>query len=199
MNAVVEYIKKTLAPCVLSNSSSVQQQSSDDDTELSMYELALREQLKKRKPEGDLPSDPVTREVTQFFDNNLCWDSVLIKQGVHSSFVEAVGTGDGTWVANWELLSKHFDCMRWWEEIGKQQFPLIYLVAATVLPLPESNGNQERTFSAATWMDTKLSKKQTDATFQMTTLIYKNGAFLDQARSDAGAYQVGSYLPTEVL
>ena len=44
--------------------------------------------------------------------------------------------------------------------------------------MPDSNADQERTCSAATWMDGKLNKKQSDLTFQMKVLLYKNKGFL---------------------
>jgi hypothetical protein len=46
--------------------------------------------------------------------------------------------------------------------------------------LPDSNGHQERTFSAATWMDGKLNSMQKDLTFQMKVLMYKNEDFLER-------------------
>lgn len=64
--------------------------------------------------------------------------------------------------------------MKWWETKCKEQFPNLYIQAHLNLPLPDSNGSQERTFSAATWMDDKLKKKQSDDTFEMKVLIYKN-------------------------
>ena len=57
---------------------------------------------------------------------------------------------------------------------------LIYPVACCILALPDSNGDQERTFSAATWMDGKLSTKQNDITFQMKVLACKNSEFLNE-------------------
>jgi hypothetical protein len=57
---------------------------------------------------------------------------------------------------------------------------MIYPVAMCILSLPDSNGHQERTFSAATWMDGKLNSMQKDLTFQMKVLMYKNANFLER-------------------
>jgi hypothetical protein len=65
---------------------------------------------------------------------------------------------------------------------GKVQYPNIYVIACVILPLPDSNGSQERTFSSATWMDGKLNKRQSDATFQMKVILQQNTKFLDKAR-----------------
>jgi hypothetical protein len=72
--------------------------------------------------------------------------------------------------------------MKWWEGYGKNDFPLLYYLAILFLPCPDSNGSQERTFSAATWMDDKLKKSQSDATFEMKVLIYKNEDFIRQSK-----------------
>ena len=46
--------------------------------------------------------------------------------------------------------------------------------------LPDSNGLQERTFSASTWMDGKLNKKQSEFTFNSKVLLYKNQGLLEK-------------------
>jgi hypothetical protein len=78
------------------------------------------------------------------------------------------------------LIASTFDVIEWWRNTGKSQYPLIYPVAMCILSLPDSNGHQERTFSAATWMDGKLNSMQKDITFQMKVLIYKNENFLER-------------------
>jgi hypothetical protein len=83
---------------------------------------------------------------------------------------------------NYQLIAEHFDVMDWWERFGKENHKLIYPVACCILALPDSNGHQERTFSAATWMDGKLQKRQSDMTFQMKVLLYKNAEFLANHR-----------------
>ena len=87
-------------------------------------------------------------------------------------------------MSKWEVIVKHFDIFKWWESIGKISFPLIYPIAIRILSLPDSNGNQERTFSAATWMDGKLNSRQNDMTFQMKVLLYKNQAFLEEHQKE---------------
>ena len=77
-------------------------------------------------------------------------------------------------VESWLVFAKIFDAIEWRETVGKKSFPLIYNVACLILPLPDSNGDQERTFSAATWMDGKLKKRQSDLTFGMKVLLYKS-------------------------
>jgi hAT family C-terminal dimerisation region len=79
-----------------------------------------------------------------------------------------------------EFIMKNFDLIEWWRNTGKSQYPMIYPVAMCILSLPDSNGHQERTFSAATWMDGKLNSMQKDLTFQMKVLMYKNEDFLDR-------------------
>ena len=66
-----------------------------------------------------------------------------------------------------------FDIMEWWEDYGKDKFPRIYMIACLILALPDSNGSQERTFSACTWMDGKLKKNQGEGTFQMKCVLNK--------------------------
>ena len=96
--------------------------------------------------------------------------------------LEKLGNDPMCWVEHLEEIAANFDVMGWWEHHGKALFPLIYPVACLILPLPDSNGHQERTFSAATWMDGKLQKRQSDMTFQMKVLLYKNKDFLWEHR-----------------
>ncbi len=81
---------------------------------------------------------------------------------------------------NIPLIAEHFDVMTWWFEIGKHDFPLIHLVASMVLACPDSNGHQERTFSACTWMDDPLKRSTVGPTFEMKALLYRNKAFLEK-------------------
>jgi hypothetical protein len=80
------------------------------------------------------------------------------------------------------MIAERFNIMEWWEDVGKSQYPYIYVLACIILPLPDSNGSQERTFSSATWMDGKLNKRQSDATFQMKVILQQNSAFMDRDR-----------------
>ena len=92
-----------------------------------------------------------------------------------------IGTKKRHWIDNWETIAEVFDVMKWWET-HKNMFPNIYIVACHILASPDSNANQERTFSAATWFDGKLSNRQNDATFQMRVLLYKNEEFINTSK-----------------
>ena len=159
----------------------------DDDDDGLSFANALRQEFNKRVLEKGQTqgTDPVIEEVTAFFKHEINWRSYLMAKNVDEEVVKVIGMDRYSWMVNWELISQNFDIMEWWEETGKQQFPMIYVCACQFMALPESNGNQERTFSAATWMDGKLNKRQSDATFEMKCLIYKNTPFLSQARADA--------------
>jgi hypothetical protein len=90
--------------------------------------------------------------------------------------------------------------MKWWERQGKQKYPLLYLVACIVLPLPESNGSQERTFSTATWMDGKLNNRQSEETFQMKVVLHQNLALLKKSKIGLkDEYKKKAALTTEKL
>jgi hAT family C-terminal dimerisation region len=119
--------------------------------------------------------DPVYRQVHSFFNQQFDPRSCMPMK-THTS----VGTNKLEWAKQFEVIVEHFDVFKWWETIGKKLFPLIYPVAIRILSLPDSNGNQERTFSAATWMDGKLNSRQNDMTFQMKVLLYKNQGFLEE-------------------
>jgi hAT family C-terminal dimerisation region len=95
-----------------------------------------------------------------------------------------VGVNKLEWIQKFDIIVEHFDVFKWWETIGKNSFPLIYPIAIRILSLPDSNGNQERTFSAATWMDGKLNSRQNDMTFQMKVLLYKNQGFLEENKKE---------------
>jgi hAT family C-terminal dimerisation region len=136
--------------------------------------------------------DPVKQQVERFFKQDLDMDVILRNQckPPTAEKLAIIGTTKQKWASNWELISEVFDVMEWWESKGKEQYPLIYPVACCILSVPDSNGNQERTFSAATWMDDKLKKKQSDFTFQMKVLLYKNKKFLMQHRLDVKEEQL---------
>jgi hAT family C-terminal dimerisation region len=104
------------------------------------------------------------------------------KNEVKAEILERIGTSPNEWMKNYQLIAESFDVMDWWERVGNENHRLIYPVACCILSLPDSNGHQERTFSAATWMDGKLQKRQSDMTFQMKELLYKNAEFLAKHR-----------------
>jgi hAT family C-terminal dimerisation region len=132
-------------------------------------------------------SCPVRQEIINFFNQSFNPQAVLSTQTrkpVTKEDLEKIGTNALEWPDNFELIAKNFDVMEWWENHGKQIYPLIYPIACLILALPDSNGMQERTFSSGTWMDGKLKKQQKDETFRMKVLLYKNKKFLEEHRLD---------------
>ena len=129
-------------------------------------------------------SDPVKAQIRSFFGQKFDPRNALQNQKgkLAPGILDEIGSTEDEWLENWELIAANFDVFDWWEKNGRQLFPLIYPVACCILPLPDSNGHQERTFSAATWMDGKLRSMQSDITFQMKVILYKNKAFLEQHR-----------------
>ena len=159
--------------------------SSENDEDEDMLAGIRKEQQEKRHESSKYgANDPLMVEIGQFFDQQINWLQLLKTNNVPEEVQQQVGTTTEAWQQNWELIAEHFDCMKWWENHGKEQFPHLYILACLILALPESNGHQERTFSAATWMDGNLSSKQSNATFEMKILIAKNKTFLDRARKD---------------
>ena len=135
-------------------------------------------------------TDQVKKQVLTFFrQNNGEFDP---RPHMPEEWRLKVGAKVDDWVENIELVTRHFDVFGWWQQVGKDLFPLIYPVAIRALSLPESNGHQERTFSAATWMDGKLRSRQSDMTFQMKVLLYKNQEFLDKHRDFVKADKIAS-------
>jgi hypothetical protein len=120
-------------------------------------------------------------EIRRFFMDQQEWHLVLKQGYVPDNVIAAVGTTLPNWMRNWEKIAKHFRIMNWWEH-HKNMYPHIYIVACKLLAAPDSNGFQERTFSAATWMDGKLKTRQTDATFQLKVLLYKNQEFIRECK-----------------
>jgi hAT family C-terminal dimerisation region len=154
----------------------------DDDAEAE--EVDEMEELRRRRANERVESnydnlDPVESQVHAFFNQQ--FDP---RSGMPLETHQLVGATKFDWIKQWETIVEHFDIFKWWESIGKNSFPLIYPVAIRILSLPDSNGNQERTFSAATWMDGKLNTRQKDMTFQMKVLLYKNQAFLEEHKKD---------------
>lgn len=90
------------------------------------------------------------------------------------SVLDEIGNEEDKWGKKLLTIAKHFDVMWWWHKCGRQNYPRVHIVACAVLAVPESNGDQERTFSACTWFDGKLQRNQTLATFEMKALLYKN-------------------------
>ena len=45
--------------------------------------------------------------------------------------------------------------------------------------IPDSNGHQERLFSGGQWIDDKLRTSQSDATFEMKSVMHANRQYSD--------------------
>eukprot|EP00171_Calliarthron_tuberculosum_P014792 IDg14792t1 len=141
--------------------------SEDDDDDI-FRAVRKRQATQQRSTGGNSDTDPVTAEVERFFESNyINWKQQLSANGVSDGLVASLDNNPEEVQKNWPTIAKHFDPMQYWETTGKAQFPHIYWAACLYLALPDSNGHQERTFSAATWMDGKLNNRQTDATFEM--------------------------------
>jgi hypothetical protein len=142
-----------------------------------MKEARQQEELMSPSTAEAHSGDPVKDEVSLFFGqrfNLFPW--------VPTDVQRSIGSTSMSFNQNMDTCIKHFDIMKWWEDFGKTQFKLIYPVACRILALPDSNGHQERTFSAATWMDGKLNSRQSEMTFQMKVMLYKNQQFLEKYR-----------------
>jgi hAT family C-terminal dimerisation region len=152
-----------------------------EDEEVDEYE-AMRMTLAMESERVETSSeilDPVKSQVSAFFNQQ--FDP---RSGMPLETHSLVGATKSTWIKEWDTVVEHFDIFKWWESIGKSSFPLIYPVAIRILSMPDSNGHQERTFSAATWMDGKLNARQNEFTFEMKVLLYKNQAFLEEFKQE---------------
>jgi hypothetical protein len=154
---------------------------STEEEELDEMEKLRRScaRASERVETGNDDLDQVERQVHDFFNQQ--FDP---RSGMPVASHRLVGATKAHWIKQWEIIAEHFDIFLWWETVGKNSFPLTYPVALRILSLPDSNGNQERTFSAATWMDGKLGNRQNNMTFQMKVLLYKNKAFLEEHKKD---------------
>ena len=129
----------------------------------------------------DNAKDTIRREVEQFFSQRFDPVAAIQKQNkkVAPNVLKKIGSTPSQWMANWPTIVRNLDVFDWWERQGKTLFPHIYYVACCILPLPDSNGHQERTFSTATWMDGKLQQRTKDMTFQQKVVVAKNKSFLE--------------------
>ena len=50
-------------------------------------------------------------------------------------------------------ISSIFDVLEWWKSIGRDKYPLVYMVALSIIALPASNAFLERIFSTCTRFD----------------------------------------------
>jgi hypothetical protein len=139
--------------------------------------LTTRKEINSGRPSNKM-GDPVKNQINEFFSHQVRWHHVLAEQQVNEDIIDQIGKTTEEYQENWHLIAQHFNVMAWWESDGKKDWPYIYGVACLILPMPESNGGQERTFSTATWMDGKLNKRQSEATFQMKVVLHQNAEFL---------------------
>ena len=152
--------------------------------------LPLMEQLRRKvereeaakQARADNARDVIQREIERFFSQRFDPLVEIKKQSkkVAPNALKDIGNTPSKWMENWPAVARNFDVFDWWERVGKELFPHIYYVACCILPLPDSNGHQERTFSTATWFDTKLQQRTKDMTFQQKVVVAKNKSFLEQ-------------------
>ena len=63
-----------------------------------------------------------------------------------------------------------FDLSEWWDKVGRQAYQLIFPAVPLVIPVPSSNGYQERVFSACTYFDGDLKQRLKDTRYEMKVL-----------------------------
>jgi hAT family C-terminal dimerisation region len=171
----------------------------EPEDDMRPIERARLEHRSEKRDKGS-KKDRIMAEIKEFLAVEYDWTTVLLKQGLASEVVAKIGSERYQWMSNWEKIAELFDVMKWWERQGKKQFPLLYIVACIVLPLPESNGSQERTFSTATWMDGKLNNRQSEETFQMKVVLHQNLALLKKSKIGLKEeYKKKAALTTEML
>jgi hAT family C-terminal dimerisation region len=159
-----------------SNSSDDNQDDGDGD----MLAKARRKRF-RASINPNMAQDPVSTCIDEFFAQRFQVHQVMSGQKEREENVlKKIGNNQNQWLENVELIASNFNVMEWWRNTGKNDFPLIYPVAMCILSLPDSNGHQERTFSAATWMDGTLNGRQYDLTFKMKVLMYKNEKFIER-------------------
>jgi hypothetical protein len=151
----------------------------DDDWKEVMEQAAADEPAQNKPTRSGCP---VKREVESFFSQTIDWPEQLKTQGVAPKIIKAIGGNASMWQVNYELIAANFDVFEWWHREGRQKYKMIFVVACTILTLPESNGRQERTFSACTWMDTDLGTNQAAVTLEMKALLYENRKFIKQVQ-----------------
>ena len=89
-----------------------------------------------------------------------------------------IGAVSDAWAEQVLFMSEFFDPFDWWE-VNKANFTLIYPVAVLYMMIPDSNGYQERLFSGGQWIDDKLRTSQSDATFEMKSVMHANRQYSD--------------------
>ena len=145
---------------------------------------------RERTGMADTDDIVVLATVDRFFAQKINMTNTLVsqqnmkKEKLAPGVLSRIGEREEDWMKNWETISKNFDVLYWWVKVGRDLFPLIFPVAMSILSVPDSNGKQERTFSAATWMDCKLNKRQSMLTFQSKVLLHQNKGFLVRYKDD---------------
>jgi hypothetical protein len=148
------------------------------------FEMELQEITVTAETTNMMSVDQLGTEIGKFFNKEYDWTTLINSSSeLPTDLVESPGVQklQVSFLRNWNKIMKNFNIMEWWKA-NKHLYPLIYVVASHILPTPDSNGHQERTFSAATWMDGKLNNRQSDATFQMKVMSYRNSKFIDDSR-----------------
>ena len=72
-----------------------------------------------------------------------------------------------------------FDLSEWWDKVGCQAYQLIFPAVPLVIPVPSSNGYQERVFSACTYFDGDLKQRLKDTRYEMKVLTAVNEQLVD--------------------
>jgi hAT family C-terminal dimerisation region len=108
-------------------------------------------------------TDPTKQQIRQFFETpfNIRQELLLQKRKLAPGVLTEIGHTQEQWVQRYDVISKNFDVMDWWERTGKQLYLLIYPIACLILPLPDSNGHQERAFSQCCYMDGWKTQEKT--------------------------------------
>lgn len=172
----------TSAPAAAKEASS---SDTDDDEDDPLYQG--RKKLDTTATGRDKTAKQIlSSEIDRFFGttNYNDWQAVVKDYTGDEKLAASIGTSQMDHAKHWHTIAKCFDSMVWWKATGKAQYPHIYIAACLFAGIPDSNGHQERTFSAATWMDGKLNNRQSDATFEMKVLIYRNQEFLHQVNHE---------------
>jgi hypothetical protein len=166
-----------------SNSDAIVQMDEEMDED-NHFEMELQEITVTAETTNMMSVDQLGTEIGKFFNKEYDWTTLINSSSeLPTDLVESPGVQklQVSFLRNWNKIMKNFNIMEWWKA-NKHLYPLIYVVASHILPTPDSNGHQERTFSAATWMDGKLNNRQSDATFQMKVMSYRNSKFIDDSR-----------------
>ena len=81
--------------------------------------------------------------------------------------------------ANTLYTSKLFDCLEWWQRVGRKNHFEIFCVVLSIAAVPAANAHQERTYSSCTWLDDSLRQRMTDDHFEEQVLLSVNKDFLE--------------------